>query len=84
MRKYIIGLSVISIFIFAIAWGVMGLKLLDGDYDITVCAYVGVISLILFFVSFLYLKFTRRCSHCGKIIQSDGTYCPHCGNKIEE
>lgn len=48
MRKYIVCLSILSIFIFVIAWGVMGLKLLDGDYDITFLAYIGVISLILF------------------------------------
>lgn len=84
MRKYIIGLSVISVFIFVIAWGLMGLKLLDGNYDITVPAYIGVISLILFFISFLYLKCTCRCQRCGKIIQPSFSYCPHCGSKIEE
>ena len=82
MKKIAKWLAVISIIVFAIDWGVMGLKLLDNDYLITAEAYIGLISLVIFSVCILYVKFTNRCPYCGKAKQSFGKYCPYCGKEI--
>ena len=82
MKRIIKWLAVISSVIFVIAWGVMGLKLLDNDYLITTEAYIELISLIVLFICIIYIKFTNRCPHCGKTKQSFGKYCPYCGKEI--
>lgn len=82
MKKVAKWLAVISIIVFAIVWGVMGLKLLDNNYLITVEAYIGLICLIVCFICVTYLKITNRCPHCGKTKQSFGKYCPYCGKEI--
>lgn len=82
MKKAAKWLAMISIFIFVIAWGVVGLKILDNNYIITVEAYTGLISIVIFFICTVYIKFTNRCPHCQKINQSFGKYCPYCGKEI--
>ena len=82
MKKTAIWLAVISIIVFVLDWGIMGLKLLDNNYLITIEAYIGLISLAVFFGCVLYLKFANRCPHCGKMKQSFGKYCPYCGKEI--
>ena len=82
MKKIAKWLAVISSVIFIIAWGIMGLKILDNDYLITIEAYTGLISLVVFFVCVMYLKITNRCPYCGKIKQTVGKYCPYCGKEI--
>lgn len=82
MKKIAKWLAVISIIVFVLAWSVMGLKLLDNNYLITIEAYIGLISLIVFLVCVLSVKFTNRCPHCGKTKQSFGKYCPYCGKEI--
>ena len=82
MKKAAIWLAVISIIVFVIDWGIVGLKLLDSNYDITLGAYIGLVSIVVFFVCTLYIRCTNRCPHCGKINQSFGKYCPCCGKEI--
>ena len=82
MKKIAKWLAVISIVVFVVAWGIMGLKILDKNYLITAEAYTGLISLVVFFVCALYVKLTNRCPHCGKTKQSFGQYCPYCGKEI--
>ena len=82
MKKAAKMAAVISIVVFVIAWGIMGLKLLANDYLITVEAYIGLICIIIFFVCIMYLKITNRCPHCGKTKQFFGKYCPYCGKEI--
>ena len=82
MKKIAKWVAAISIVVFVLAWGVMGLKLLDNNYLITTEAYIGLVSLVVFFVCVMYVKFTNRCPHCGKTKQSFGKYCPYCGKKI--
>ena len=76
-------LAAISIIIFVIEWIIMGLKILDNNYLITAAAYIGLISLIAFFVCIMYIKFTNRCPNCRKTKQSFGKYCPFCGKEIK-
>ena len=82
MKKIAKWAAVISIVVFVLAWGVMGLKLLDNNYLITTEAYIGLVSLVVFFICVMYVKFTNRCPHCGNTKQSFGKYCPYCGKKI--
>lgn len=82
MKKIATWLAVISIIVFVIAWGIMGLKLLDNDYHITTEAYIGLISLVVWLICVLYMRFTSRCPHCGKLKQTFGKYCPYCGKEI--
>lgn len=82
MKKIAKWSAVISMIVFLLTWGVMGLKLLDNNYLITTEAYIGLISLIVFFVCVMYVKCTNRCPCCGKTKQSFGKYCPYCGKEI--
>ena len=82
MNKIAKWTAVISLIVFVIAWGIMGLKLLDSNYLITVEAYIGLVSLVLFSLCVMYVKLRNRCPHCGKTKQSFGKYCPHCGKEI--
>lgn len=82
MKKIAKWLAAISIVVFVIAWSIMGLKLLDNNYLITTEAYIGLIALVVCFICALYVKFTNRCPHCGKIKQTFGKYCPYCGKEI--
>ncbi|MBP3941165.1 MAG: hypothetical protein J6D00_06725 [Christensenellaceae bacterium] len=84
MRKAAKCLAAISVFVFIIAWGVMGVKMFDGDYLVTAEAYIGMISIIIFFVCIFYLKLSDRCPHCGKTKIPFGKYCPYCGKEIKE
>ena len=82
MKEIAKWLAVISIITFVVAWGIMGLKILDNNYLITIETYIGGISLVVFFVCVLYVKITNRCPHCGKTRLSFGKYCPYCGKEI--
>ena len=82
MKKITKWLAVVSFVVFIIVWGIMGLKLLDNDYLISTEAYIGLFSLIIFFICVMYVKFTNRCPHCGKAKQSFGKYCPYCGKEL--
>lgn len=82
MKKAANVLAAVSIVVFVIAWGIMGLKLLDNNYLITAEAYTGLVCLVVLFVCLMYIKITALCPHCGKTKQSFGKYCPHCGKEI--
>ena len=82
MKKVVKWLAVISVVVFIIAWGIMGLKILDNDYLITIEAYTGLISLVVFFICVMYIKIANRCPYCGKTKQSFGKYCPYCGKEV--
>ena len=84
MKKIAKIAAAISIAIFIIDWLYLGLKLLDNDYNITLQAYIGLASLIIYTLSILYIKFTNRCPKCKKMIPNVGKYCPYCGNETSK
>jgi hypothetical protein len=84
MRKIAKISAGISISIFVIDWLCLGLKLLDNDYNITIEAYIGMVSLIVFSICILYHKCTNRCPNCKKMIPSIGKYCPYCSKEISK
>ena len=82
MKKAAIILAVISVVVFLVAWGIIGLQLLDGDYEITAGAYTALAALIAFMVCAIYIKSTLRCPHCGSRLLTRSNYCPHCGKDL--
>lgn len=83
LRKIANWILVITFLIFLIDWGVMGLKLIENNYNITVEAYIGLACIIIILVSVFVRCFTDKCPHCGKIRATKGNYCSYCGKKIE-
>lgn len=82
MRKIATWSLVIAFAVFLITWGVMGVKLLEHDYNITIEAYIGLGCWIVIIVSAICRGFTNKCPHCGKIRMTKGEYCSHCGKKV--
>lgn len=83
MKKAAIWTSVIAFLNFFIVWGVMGVKLFDGDYDVTIETYIGLACAMIGLACLLYVRLSAdRCPHCGKLRLSVGKYCPHCGKEL--
>ena len=82
MRKAAKWLAAVAISVFVIAFGIMGLKILDHNYLVITEGYAALISFVLSLVCVSYIKLTNRCPHCGKTTPSFGKYCPCCGKKI--
>ncbi len=84
MKKLMTWLFAVSIFVFIIDWSMVGIKLLDGDYDILAEAYVALACCLEMVVFIIYKIITNRCPHCGRIIhQVQARFCPHCGKEIQ-
>lgn len=83
MRKVANWTLGIAFIIALIDWGIMGLKLFDNDYNITVEAHISLVCFIVIFVSIFIKSFTDRCPHCGKIRATKGAYCSYCGKEIK-
>ena len=81
MKKVDTWLLLISLLIFVIG-GVIGLKLFDGNYDIIIEAYIGLICLVTMLICILIRSFSTKCPYCGKMRVSNGRYCPHCGKEL--
>ena len=84
MKKIMAWLYGISLFVFFFDWGVAGLKLAQGDYDIQTECYValGCVAVMLCYI--LYRLFSSKCPHCGRLVQQPrAVFCPHCGKKME-
>jgi len=84
MKKIMTWTALTAFVIFLVVWGVVGLKLLDGDYDITAWVYIALVCWIVMIVCGLYRAFCRKCPHCGKHLLTEGKYCPHCGQIVKE
>lgn len=82
MKKITTGALAIAFIVFIIDWGVMGVKLLNGNYEIITEAYIGAACWGVMLVSAPCKLFTNKCPHCGKVMLTNGKYCPHCGKKI--
>lgn len=83
MKKIATWLGVISIITFVITWGIIGLKILDHNYDFITEAYIAYGALVVFFICLIYVRSTYRCPHCGRSRIIFGKYCPYCGKEIK-
>ena len=86
MKKVCIWLAIISAIVLFITLGVVGVKLLDGNYNTNVEVIITGVSLAIFLVSVVCYKFTiNRCPYCGKIndtLFGKSKFCPHCGKEL--
>lgn len=85
MKRIMNWLYAIAIAVFVIDWSYVGIKLLNGEYDVTVGAYIGLVCVGVMIVYYIYRIFSNKCPHCGKLIHLPRVqYCPYCGKKLEK
>ena len=86
MKKVCIWIAIISAIVIFITLGVVGVKLLDGNYDTTAEVIITGISFVIFLVSVVCYKFIgSRCPYCGKVndtLLGKSKFCPHCGKEL--
>ena len=86
MKKLCLWLAVISAIVLFITLGVVGVKLLDGNYDTTAEVIITGISFVIFLGSVVCYKFIgSRCPYCGKVndtLLGKSKFCPHCGKVL--
>ena len=86
MKKACVWLAIISAIVLLITWGIVGVKLLDNNYDFLTEVYITGASLVICLGSIVSYKFIGyRCPHCSKINDSlfgKGKFCPHCGKEL--
>ena len=83
MKKAINIIWIVSMILASIILGVMGIKIFNNDYNITIEAYTVLVLWIILLFCGLYKNFTRnKCPYCGKVNLSGGNYCSYCGKKI--
>lgn len=64
MKKTTTWVAIIVFIIFVIDWGIVGLKLFGGDYNIIAGAYAGIVCFMVMFVCTVYKVFSNKCPHC--------------------
>lgn len=85
MKRIMNWLYAIAIAVFFIDWIYVGIKLLNGAYDVTVGAYIALACVGVMIIYFLYRIVTNKCPHCGKALYyGRAKYCPHCGKKLDD
>lgn len=83
MKKAYPWILAAGFFVLAVSLGVMGVKILDHNYDYMAEAYIALIAWIVVFTCLLIRAWMRaKCPHCGKMMPVRGNYCPHCGEKM--
>ena len=86
MKKIAIWLAIISAIVLFITLGVVGVKLLDGNYNTNAEVIITGVSFGIFLVSIVCYKLNGiRCPHCGKIndtLLGKSKFCPHCGKEL--
>ena len=82
MKRIAAWILVRTLILFLIDLGVMGLQLLNGNYDVLRAAYIAAACWIIMLVCAVVRLFSSRCPHCCKLKLSNGKYCPHCGKEI--
>ena len=71
-----------TLILFLIDLGVMGLQLLNGNYDVLTAAYIAAACWIIMLVCADVRLFSSRYPHCCKLKLSNGKYRPHCCKEI--
>lgn len=84
MKKVLPWGFVAAVIVLIADFGIMGLKIMDGDYDIEALAYVALVGTWVVGGCAVYRVFARRCPCCGKRRTTNGDYCPYCGEKISQ
>ena len=86
MKKVCVWLGIISAIVLLITLGVVGVKLLDGNYDTIIEVYLTGISFVILLCSIVgYKLIGSRCPHCGMVndtLLGKSKFCPHCGKEL--
>ena len=86
MKKVCVWLAIIFAIVLFITLGVVGVKLLDGNYDTTAEVIITGISFVIFLGSVVCYKFIgSRCPYCSKVndtLLGKSKFCPHCGKEL--
>ncbi len=83
MKKAAIWGAAVSAVVLITAWGVMGLKIFDGEYDILSLVYTGLAAWVVLLGCLIVLRWRSiKCPHCGKVRWTNGRYCSYCGKEI--
>ena len=83
MRKVANWLLGVFFVVALIDWSIMGIKLLDNNYNITIESYIGFVCFIVIFSCILIRSFTDKCPRCGKVRTSNGAFCSYCGKEVK-
>ncbi|MCD8001427.1 MAG: hypothetical protein LUE95_02375 [Oscillospiraceae bacterium] len=87
MKKVLPWVFSASVMGFLIDWGIVGLKIMNGDYEFTALVYAAAVFLIGIFGCLVYYRSAKsKCPHCGKTIWNilgNEKYCPYCGKEIK-
>lgn len=86
MKKVCLWLAIISAIVLFVTMGIVGVKILDNNYDFMVELYIAIPFYIILFGSIAGYKLIGiRCPHCGKIndtLLGKSKFCPHCGKEL--
>lgn len=83
MKKVLLWSSIVSITCFLVLWAIVGLKLLNSNYEVVIEGYVALALLIVCLISIVGYKLSAsKCPHCGKTHLTSGKYCSYCGKEL--
>lgn len=86
MRKIWPWLFAAAVVVFVIDWGIVGIRLLQGQYEITAGVWIGAVCWLLILALLVLRRFSQAdsptCPHCGKKQHTGGKYCSDCGKEI--
>lgn len=82
MKKIILWISIVTLIVFVIDLGIIGLKIFHHNYNVIPEAYVGLVCCLILPACGVFRLFTEKCPHCKKIQITKGKYCPYCGKEI--
>lgn len=85
MKKYIDHALIAVVIILIIDCGIIGIKLINNEYDITAGISVLIICYVIIMIYAFYNNIAKnKCPHCGMVRISNGRYCSYCGKKIDK
>ena len=84
MKKIILWISIAASVIVFIDLAVMGIKLFNGNYSITAEAVIALLSLAALLFCNIIRIFSHKCPYCGKLLVTNGNFCPHRGKKTDD
>ena len=84
MKKTVLWISIAASVIVFIDLAVMGIKLFNGNYSIKAEAVITLLSLAALFICNIIRIFSHKCPYCGKLLVTNGNFCPHRGKKTDD
>ena len=61
MKKVTVWIMVFSVLTFLISWGVVGVKIMNGDYDFAIEAYIALGAMLIYFGCSICRAVGNRC-----------------------